>query len=373
MGRSTNIGHDIPLVDLARQYEGIADEIQSALAEVIQSFSFIQGRRVADFEKTFTAATGIPHGTGCANGTVAIALALEAAGVARDDEVITVAHTFAATAEAIVQIGARPVFVDVEPGSYTMDPSMLERAITPRTKAVIPVHLYGTPADMESISGIAAGHGLHIIEDCAQAPLARSQGMPVGSFGTAATFSFYPGKNLGAYGDAGFLASKDPDLVQTCRSLLNHGRSSKYEHAVSGYNYRMDEMQAAVLSVKLPYLARWNERRREVAALYDAAFAEKGLAGIRPRPGDLPVYHLYVIEVSNRDEAVVALDDQGVKTVIHYPVPLHRQLAFKEFMSGDLPETERAASRVLSLPMFPEISESEIDRVIDAVTQVARA
>ncbi len=364
----------IPFVDLESQYLKLKPEIAAAMNAVLESRAFIQGPFAAQFEEEFSKALGASYGLGCANGTAAISLALEALGVGPGDEVITVSHTFFATAEAIFHVGAVPVFVDIDPRSYTLDPRLLEAAITPRTKAIIPVHLYGTPADMAPIMEIARRHDLKVIEDAAQAHLATYHGQFAGTLGDAAAFSFYPGKNLGAFGDAGFITTASAGAAIQVKRLRDHGRLSKYEHDVIGYNQRMDGLQAAILSVKLKYLPHWTASRRRSAALYDSRLRPHGFKTIEPSNATESAYHLYVVEVENRDEISRILDEVGIGHGVHYPVPLHRQPALKDVMPERvaMPHTEHAASRVLSLPMCGELTEEKIDRICSVFLSSAK-
>ena len=364
----------IPFVDLESQYEKLKPEISAAMDAVIESRAFIQGPFAERFENEFAAAIGSRFGIACANGTAAISLALEALGIGRGDEVITVAHTFFATAEAIHHVGASPVFVDIDPISYTLDPSLIEAAITEKTKAVIPVHLYGNPADMDAILSVARKYDLKVIEDAAQAHLATYRGKFAGTLGDAASFSFYPGKNLGAFGDAGFISTDKEVIARKLQRLRDHGRLSKYEHDVIGYNQRMDGIQAAILSVKLKYLAEWTAKRQRNAKHYDALLRARGFKTAEPTSGSAPSYHLYVVEVENRDEVQGKLSAAGIGSGVHYPVPLHLQPALKNSGSSHnrLPYTERAAARVLSLPMCAELSPSQIDRVCEVFLAHAR-
>jgi dTDP-4-amino-4,6-dideoxygalactose transaminase len=369
-----NVGTpQVPFVNLDRQYDALRDEIGAAIGRVLESKAFILGPFVEEFEHAFADFIGVDHAIGCSSGTSAISLVLEALGIGPGDEVVTVGHTFAASAGAIRHVGAIPVFVDIEPNAYVMDPGCLERSITVRTKAIMPVHLYGTPCDMTAICEIAARHGLTVIEDAAQAHGASVNGGMVGSFGSAATFSFYPGKNLGAYGDAGAITTNDDPLAKRIRKLRDHGRMSKYMHDIVGYNHRMDGIQGAVLSVKLKYLAKWNARRRVVAARYDGALRQRGFKTIEPAAGVNSVYHLYVVESSNRDAVQKDLAERGIATGVHYPVPLNRQPAFAPWAEGTtLPITEKIASRIMSLPICGEISDEEQNRVIEAFLGVAQ-
>ena len=363
----------IPLVDLASQYEALKADIHAAIDGVFRAGLYIQGPAVAAFEKAFAGKMNVAHGIGCANGTASLSLSLEALGVGAGDEVITVAHTFIATAEAICHVGARPVFVDIEPAAYGMDPALLEGAITPRTRAIIPVHLYGAPCDMDPILAIARKHDLKVIEDAAQAHFATYRGRCVGILGDCGSFSFYPGKNLGAYGDAGFITTNSGHTSGLLRKLRDHGRTSKYEHDVIGYNQRMDALQAAILSVKLKHIDDWIAARRKIAAHYDARLRPAGFKTIAPRPDTESVYHLYVVEASNRDAVADALAREGIATGVHYPIPLHRQAALsKTGPHRPLPVTEKAAARVISLPIYPELTLQNVDRICDQFLKCAQ-
>ena len=365
-------GERIPFVNLDRQYDKLRGELAVAINKVLDAKAFILGPFVEEFERGFAAFTNTKHAIGCSNGTSAISLALEALGVGEGDEVITAGHTFAASAGAIRHTGAVPVFVDILPGSYGMDPAAVEKAITPHTKAILAVHIYGTPCDMGAITEIATRHKLAVLEDAAQAHGAAFGGK-VGGLGHAATFSFYPGKNLGAYGDAGAVTTNDDAVAARIRKLRDHGRMSKYMHDVVGYNERIDGIQGAVLTVKLKYLAEWNEHRRQVAARYDAALRPKGFKTIEPLDGATSVYHLYIVEVANRDMVQKALSDKGIATGVHYPVPLHHQPAFAPWACGVvLPVTEKIVPRIISLPVCGEITDAEQDRVIAAFLETAQ-
>ncbi len=360
----------IPLVDLFAQYQAIAAEIQAAIAGVIHDSAFIKGRYVAAFERELAAFCGTADAVGTSNGTDALALALRACGIGPGDEVITVPNTFIATAEAIVHVGARPVFVDVDPATHTLDPAGLEAALTPRTRAVLPVHLFGQMADMPPIVAFARRHGLRLIEDAAQAIGARFQGLGPGHWGDAACFSFYPGKNLGAYGDAGAVVTQDVELGQRVRMLGDNGRQDKYLHELIGYGNRLDGLQAAILSVKLRHLPAWTRRRQALAATYRQALADvPEIRFVSTRPESEPVYHLLVIETDARDALLAALAEQGIGAGIHYPVPLHLQPALRwlGYREGDFPHAEAAAKRVLSLPLYPELSDEQLAVVAAAV------
>ena len=364
----------IPILNLKAQHKRLRLEVLGAVETVYDSMSYIQGPHVKEFENEFASAHGAKHAAGCSNGTTALSLALEAAGIGPGDEVITVSYTFIATAEAIIQLGATPVFVDIEPGTYNMDPSIVRQAVTQRTKAIVPVHIYGTPCSMDVLEEIATKHELSIIEDCAQAHLAKFEGKAVGSFGQAGTFSFYPGKNLGACGDAGMVVSQDGETIKRVKKLLDHGRESKYLHDVIGYNRRMDDLQAAILSVKLRYLDEWTARRQENAAIYDSILKPAGFKVIEPPENVDPVYHLYVIQVSNREEIAKALTEHKIGHGVHYPTPLHIQPSMKHlgYKTGALPVTEHAAGRVISIPMCAELTHEQIERVCEIVIQHAK-
>jgi dTDP-4-amino-4,6-dideoxygalactose transaminase len=359
----------IPLMDLKAQYQSLKPEIDAAMARVLAHTQFIQGPEVRAFEAAFAAACGAPHAIGVASGTAAIHLSLVALGVGPGDEVITSAHTFIASAEPILQVGARPVFVDVEPGTGNLDPAGLEAAITPRTRALLPVHLYGQPADMPAILEVAARHDLVVVEDAAQAHGALCRGRHVGLWGQAGTFSFYPGKNLGAYGDGGAIITADDELAARLRMLRDHGRSEKYLHAMPGFGERLDALQAAILAIKLPRLEAWNERRREIAAGYRHALAGLPLELAPHRDGTSHVYHQYAVYTRERDALQAHLKEAGVGTGIHYPVPLHLQpaLAHLGYRQGDLPVTEELANTELSLPVYPELTAEQIATITGAV------
>jgi dTDP-4-amino-4,6-dideoxygalactose transaminase len=364
---------EIPFVNLDRQYDALRDEMATAIGKVLESKTFILGPYVAAFEQDFAAFIGVKHAIGCSSGTSAISLVLEALGIGQGDEVITVGHTFAATAGAIRHVGAVPRFVDIEPSAYGMDPNAFEAAITAKTKAVLPVHIYGTPCRTEEILAVARRHNVAVVEDAAQAHGASLNGTSVGSFGTAATFSFYPGKNLGAYGDAGAITTNDDTLAARIRKLRDHGRMSKYAHDIVGYNHRMDGIQGAVLSVKLKHLGGWNERRRAVAARYDGVLRQSGFKTIEPPAGARPVYHLYVTEAANRELVRKSLAERGIATGVHYPIPLNRQPAFAAWANGvTLPVTDAIAERIISLPICPDITDEEQSRVIEAFLAVAQ-
>ncbi len=365
------MANKIPLVDLKAQYRNIKTDIDDAIARVIQDTSFIMGPDVVSFEEQFAQFCETKYCIGVASGTSALQLALIAGGVHPGDEVITVSHTFTATAEAIVQCGAVPVFVDIDPVTFLMNPAEMEAAISPKTKAVVPVHLYGRPASMDQINGIAKKRGLFVVEDAAQAHGARFKGQMVGAMGDVACFSFYPGKNLGAYGDAGAITTNNEDIAQMVRMLRDHGRDhSKYEHQIVGCGERIDTLQAAILRAKLPYLSNWTELRRNKAQIYFDLLKSTGISLPADDPDISSVYHLYVIRISEaRDKVLKILQSQGVGAGIHYPIPLHMQPAYAMlgYKKGDFPHTELAAQQVLSLPIYPELSLSDQQFVVQTL------
>lgn len=344
------------------------------MQRVVDNTAFILGKEVTDFEDAFAAAVGANGAVGVGSGTAALHLALLAVGVGPGDEVITTAHTFIATAEAISLAGARPVFVDIDPLTYNIDPGRVEEAITPRTRAIVPVHLYGQPADLEPLRDIAASHGLRLIEDAAQAHASEYFGKRCGSIGDLACFSFYPGKNLGAYGDAGAVTGNDEALLERVRKLRDHGRITKYEHEEIGYPERIDALQAAILGAKLPHLEQWTQARRSHALLYNELLSGASITTPFESPNVRHVYHLYVIRTAERDRMLEHLQSKGIGAGIHYPIPLHRQPAYLKQGYGDvrLPITEQVASEVISLPMYPELGREQIEYVTQAVNEVIR-
>ena len=366
----------IPFVDLQAQYRSIKGEVDDAIGRVLASAAFVMGREVATFEAAFAEYTGARHCVCVSNGTAAIQLALTACGIGAGHEVIVPANTFFATAEAVSNAGATPVFVDVDPVSYTIDPTKIEAAVTPRTRAIIPVHLYGQAADLDPIFAIAARNNLTVIEDAAQAHGSLYKGRRVGALGRAGCFSFYPSKNLGAYGEGGAVTTDDGEVARRVRRLRDHGSARKHTHEVVGHNFRLDELQGAVLAVKLRHLDRWNEMRRTMAALYSRWLPASEKLQL-PRELDYAhhVYHLYVAQADERDQLSEALKAAGIETGIHYPVPIHLQPAFASlgYGAGDLPEAERQARRVISLPMFPELTEEQVRRVAEAIGRQLRA
>lgn len=351
----------IPFVDLKVQYQSLKEEIDEAIASIIDQTAFIGGQFVRDFENDFAEYIGTSNCIGVANGTDAIEIALKALGVGEGDEVIVPALTWISTAGAVSNVGAEPIFVDVLAEERTIDPSGIKEKINDKTKAIIPVHLYGLPARMNEIVGIAKSNNLFVIEDCAQAHGATIDGKMVGTFGDIATFSFYPGKNLGAYGDAGAIVTNDEALATTCRMLANHGQITKHDHRIIGRNSRLDTMQAAILKAKLPNLEDWTKGRIQVARWY-----EQKLEGvIKPSTPESMrhVFHLYVIQTQHRDQLMQRLEEANVGFAIHYPTPLPhlKSYAYKGHQIGDFPFAEKMCKEIISLPMYPELTEEEVD------------
>jgi len=361
----------IPLVDLKAQYAALHADIDAAIARVIANTSFIMGPEVRAFEEAFAVFCQAHYAVGVSSGTAAIELTLRALGIGPGDEVITTPFTFIATAEAISAAGATPVFADIDPATYNLHPVAVEAAITPRTRALLPVHLYGQPADMPALTAIAQGYGLALIEDAAQAHGAEIAGRRVGSLGHAACFSFYPGKNLGAYGDGGAVTTDDEALAGRLRKLRDHGRVSKYVHDEIGYGHRLDALQAAILAAKLPHLNAANAARRRLAERYCDLLAETDLILPFVPDGVAPVWHLFVVRTPRRDDLLARLREQGIEAGIHYPLPLHLQPAYTSLGlgPGSFPVTEAAARQVLSLPLFPEMTDEQQERVAAALIE----
>ncbi len=359
----------VPLFDLKSQYRSISAELRAAIDEVLENTTYILGPSVADFEKRFADYSGARYGIGVNSGTSALQLALLAAGIGPGDEVITTPLTFVATAAAIRYTGAVPVFVDVEPETLTIDVNRIEAAITPRTRAILPVHLYGHPADLDPILEIAQRHGLKVIEDCAQAHGALYKGRPVGGIGDFGCFSFYPSKNLGAFGEGGLVTTNDAAGDKKLRMMRDWGQEIKNRHDIEGFNMRLEGLQGAVLGVKLRYLENWNEKRREHALFYTRKLDGSGLKLPAEKSYAVPVYHLYVVRTEERDAFQEALVGQGIHTGAHYPIPVHLQQAHADlgYERGAFPVAEKAADTVLSLPMFPELTEEQRDSVVTAV------
>lgn len=361
----------VPFVDLRSLHEEINDELREVFDRVLDSSAFVLGPEVQRFEQEFAAYVGTSHCIAVNTGTAALHLALAALHIGPGDEVITVPHTFIATAEAISAVGARPVFIDIDPVSLTMDPNLLEAAITSRTRAIIPVDLYGQVADMDSIQKIADHHGIPVIEDACQAHGAEYKGRKAGSFGIAGCFSFYPGKNLGACGEGGAVTTNDAEFAQRIRLWRDHGSSKRYEHIFPGLNMRMEGIQGGILSVKLKYLDRWNDQRRAAAAEYDAALRGTEIEVPTEMPHNRHVYHLYVIQSDHRDSLREQLSEANIESGLHYPTPLHLQEAYRflEYKQGDFPVTERVKDRILSLPMYPGIQPAAIGRVVSELKE----
>lgn len=363
----------IPMVDLQAQYHDVAGEIDAAIQAVVRSGQFVLGPAVAAFERETAAYCGVRHAVSVASGTDALHLALRAAGVGPGDEVVTTPFTFIATAGAISQTGARPVFVDIDSGTFNIDPALVEAAVNERTRAVLPVHLYGQPADLAPIRKLCRRRNLVLIEDCAQSFGAEYGGRKSGAYGDMGCFSFYPSKNLGAYGDGGMIVTDDDAAAERLRRLRDHGRVAAYRHAMIGYNSRLDELQAAVLRVKLRRLDAYNRRRRENARRYGERLANSDVVPPVDNGKGLHVYHQYTIRTANRDVIRNALAAAGIASAVYYPVPLHRQEVYAADNPGaSFPAAEAAAEQVLSLPMYPELAEEQIDEVVRVVRQ-ARA
>lgn len=369
----------VPFVDLKAQYLSLKDELDAAILDVVGNTAFVAGRYAAAFEEEFAAYIGTKHCVAVANGTDALEIALAALGIGAGDEVIVPANTFFATSEAVDNVGATPAFVDCEPNFYNIDTAKIEAAITPKTKAIIPVHLYGLPAEMDAVMEIARKHKLLVLEDCAQSHGADYKGKRTGTFGDIATYSFYPGKNLGAYGDAGAIVTNNDGLAEKCRLIANHGQPAKYRHTVIGRNSRMDGIQAAVLSTKLKHLDKWLEARRTNAAFYNERLADSGI--------DLPAapeysrhtFHLYVVRLKDRDAVAAKLNEAGVDTGLHYPtaLPFLEAYADRGFTAADFPVAHEQMSEILSLPMYAELTREQIEHVahslIKAVAHSAAA
>jgi dTDP-4-amino-4,6-dideoxygalactose transaminase len=359
----------VPFINLPEQHQALESQILSAITPIIRNAEFIMGKAVKEFETEFATFCGAKHCVSMNSGTAALHLALLALGIGEGDEVITAANTFIATCEGISFVGAKPVLVDCDPLTYNIDVTKIEKAITPRTKAIIPVHLYGQPADMDAILAIAKKHGLKVVEDACQAHGATYKGRRVGTFGDIGCFSFYPGKNLGAAGDGGATVTNDPELARKMRLYREHGSEQKYVHEVIGHNFRLDTIQAAILKIKLPLLEGWNKSRREKAAYYSQKLQEKGFVVPTEMAGVEHVYHLYIVQVKDRARVQKILSEHGIQSGIHYPKPIHLQEAYASLgiKAGAYPVSEQACELILSLPMFPEITREQQDAVIDAL------
>ena len=360
---------NIPLVDLRAQHRAIATEVDFALRAVMERADFVLGHDVEVFEAEYAAYCEAAYAVGVDSGLSALELGMRALGIGPGDEVITPANSFIASSSAISFTGATPVWADVDPMTLNLDPDAVRAAITPDTKAIMVVHLYGQPADLGSIAGIAREHGLRLIEDACQAHGARFAGRRVGSFGDFAAFSFYPAKNLGAYGDGGILTTQDTGLADRVRMMRNYGQRQKYEHVTMAWNRRLDTIQAAVLRVKLRHLDQWNEARRAHAALYSSLLQESGLELPGTRHDVEHVYHLFVVQTDRRDQLLAALRAEGIGAALHYPIPIHQQEVYRDrgLGVGAFPITERAAARLLSIPMYPELTPTQIERVASAL------
>lgn len=361
----------IAFVDLQAQYKTIAPEIDLAIRGVLDRSDYILGDEVRLFEEDFAKYVGTTHALSVGSGLDALEIALRAYGIGPGEEVITAANTFIATVLGILAVGAEPVLVEMDPATYNIDPAAIEVAVTSRTRAIMPVHLYGQPADMEAIMAIAKRHNLLVIEDAAQAHGAKYGGKSAGSWGHAAAFSFYPGKNLGAYGDGGMITTNDAAIAEKIRCLRNYGQKVKYEHVVVGTNSRLDTIQAAILRVKLHHLDRWNSLRNEHAATYSSALADGPFVLPKIAANRTHIFHLYVVQTDNRASVQEFLNDRGIATGIHYPIPIHLQEACKNlgYRKGDFPVTEQAAGRIFSLPMFPELTSRQCNSVAAALLQ----
>jgi dTDP-4-amino-4,6-dideoxygalactose transaminase len=359
----------VPMLDLKAQHEPLKEEIKSALKEILDSGRFILGHNVSSFEKEVAAYHNVNYAVGLASGTDALYLSLRALDIKEGDEVITTPFTFIATAEAITYVGARPVFADIDENTLNINPARIEEKITSKTKAIIVVHLFGQPANMDEIMDIAKRHNLKVIEDCAQAFGAKYRDVKVGSIGDVGCFSFYPSKNLGAYGDGGMIITNNHEIYEKIRLLRNHGTIAPYKHTFIGYNSRLDEIQAAILRIKLRYIDTYNQNRRNLAALYTSILGKAVQCPIDLSDGSIHVYHQYTIKTPLRDKVKKALTENSISSVIYYPLPLHLQEAFKYlgYSSGDFPESEIAAREVLSLPIYPELASHKVQMISEII------
>ncbi len=366
----------VPFVDLKAQYLTIKDQIDQAIANVINDTAFIGGKYLTEFEQNYAKQYGLNYVVGVGNGTDALFIAMKALGIGPGDEVITVCNTWISTAETISLTGARPVFVDIEKDFYNIDTGKIEQKITERTKAIIPVHLYGQPANIKKVVEIAKKYNLYVIEDCAQAHFAQFEGQYVGTFGDVATFSFYPGKNLGAYGDAGAVATNNEDLALKMRMFSRHGALKKHDHKIEGINSRLDGLQAAILNVKLKYIHQWNEARLEHALYYNKLFQELVPEVVTPkiRPNSKHIFHVYVIRTPHRDELKEFLAERGIATAIHYPkiLPMQPAYSYLNHKPEDFPVGYQYQKEILSLPMYPELTNTQIEYVVDSIKDFFR-
>lgn len=361
----------IPLLDLKAQYRSIKEEVESSVLDVLRSGCYILGPKVEEFERAVATYCGVDYAVGVANGTDALVLSLDALGVGPGDEVITTTFTFYATAESISRLGATPVFVDIDAQTYNMDVNQIEAKITSRTKAIIPVHIFGQPSEMDEIGEIAANHGLKVVEDACQAIGAKYKGRKVGSLGDAACFSFFPSKNLGGAGDGGIVATNDKELADKVRALRQHGSTRKYYHNLIGYNSRLDALQAAILMVKLKYIDKWNDARRQKAQLYNQLFADSNVVTPEALEHIKHVYHLYVIRVPNRADVESVLNEEQIGHGVYYPVPLHLQEVYRGlgYSEGDLPVSEAASHETLAIPLYPELKTEDMRTIAEQVKQ----
>lgn len=361
----------IPFVDLVGQYAKLESALNEAITGVCREAAFICGPVLREFEERFAELNGVGYAVGVASGTDALNLSVRALGIGPGDEVVTVPNTWISTAFAISHTGATPIFVDIDPDTHQMDAGALEKVVTPNTKAIMPVHLYGHPAPMTAIEGLCRPRGIHIIEDVAQAPLARVDGRMVGSIGDAACFSFYPSKNLGAFGDGGMVLTDDGKLADRVRRLGNYGQDAPHRHSEIGYNSRLDSLQAAILLRKLPYLEEWTAARRRAAAWYDERLRDLPVTRPVTAPGAEPVFHLYVIQVKDRDACLAHMRAKGVMAQVHYHGLVHLQECYRDlgYSRGDFPVAEQAQERILSLPMYPEITEAQVDQVAKTLAE----
>lgn len=362
----------IPLLDLKAQYQTIREDIQKAIDQVLESGQFIMGPEVKKLEEEVAAYCGVKHAIGVGNGTDALLLALDAKGIGTGDEVITTPFTFFATAEVVSQLGATPVFVDIDPETYNLDVEQIRQKFNEKTKAIIPVHIFGQPANMDEIMLFAEENGLFVLEDAAQAIGSEYHGKKIGSWGHAATFSFFPTKNLGGYGDGGMIVTNDDDLAEKMRILRAHGSyPKKYYHSTLGYNSRLDELQAAILRVKFRHLDQWNDARREKASWYDQKLADLPIKIPFHAPDRKHIYHLYIVQAEERDALMKHLKENGVSTGVYYPLPLHLQEVYKdlEYEEGSIPTAEYVSKRTLALPLYPEMTEAQVDQVVQVIKQ----
>lgn len=366
---AANIETVVPFVDLKAQYHSIRDEVRAEVDTVFESTQFVLGDRVTEFEREFAKYLGVKYAIGVGSGLDALRLALEAAGVGSGDEVIIPANTFIATALAVSATGAKPVLVDCKEDTYQIDPALIEAAITPQTKVIMPVHLYGQSADMSAIMEIAHSHQLEVIEDAAQAHGTRFMDQPCGTYGLAGCFSFYPGKNLGAYGDGGAVVTNSDEFAKKLNSLRNYGQKQKYVHVEKGTNSRLDTVQAAILNIKLRHLDHWNAARRDHATLYSDSLAGEDLIVPALDPRSTHIFHLYVVRTAHREELQKHLASRGIQTGIHYPIPIHLQEAYADlgYKKGAFPVTEKLADEILSLPMYAELSPQQIEFVLEGI------